>query len=499
MWPRRDGDDARTVLLHVVLALLLVSSAPVTAPARAPVVDAASIGAVVAAYRAKTRIPGIAVAVTRGRDVIHAAGYGHNAGRDPVTDRTVMAVASLSKSVTALAVMQFVDAGRVRLDAPVRGYLPEFTMLDKRASTITVRQLLDQTSGMSDRRYRQFSGPAVQTLRERVASLRTARLAADPGNRHEYHNPNFQVAARLVEVVSGQPFDGYLRRHMFGPLGMPDSRTVDTSDDVPPGTRGHRMIAGVSVALPEPPAFGNGSGGVLSTARDWAAWLIAQHDQGRGPDGRPVVSPAAVAEMHRPSPVGSYGLGWDTGRTASGAPLIEHTGGLVTATAYQALLPSTGHGIAVLANSGSQYGDAVDLGARLVDLVEGRTVPPAPSPVPLIVIEVALLAFTIVALALGVRGVRRAGRWAARRRTVAGTVLRLAPYAMPLILLLSLHRVASVLYRGQDVSWLQTVYLYPTFTLLLAVGAVACLAVLAARVVARARPTRATAAGHATR
>ena len=332
----------------------------------------------------------------------------------------------------------------------------------------------------------------MRTLRERVASLRTARLAADPGNRYEYHNPNFQVAARLVEVVSGQPFDGYLRRHVFGPLGMPDSRTVDTADDVPPGTRGHRMIAGVPVALPEPPAFGNGSGGVLSTARDWAAWLVAQNDQGRGPDGdqsSPQPRSPRCTVPRRSAPTGSAGT--------SAGPRRAHR---LSSTPAASSRPrrtrrcclSTGHGIAVLANSGSQYGDAVDLGARLVDLVEGRTVPPAPSPVPLILIDVALLALTVVALVLGVRGVRRAGRWAARRRTVAGTVLCLAPYAMPLILLLSLHRVASVLYRGQDVSWLQTVYLYPTFTLLLAVGAVACLTVLAARVVDRARPTRAT-------
>ena len=487
------------MLLHAVLALSLVAPTPTptptptpaVAPARAPIVDTASIGAVVAEYRTKTRIPGIAVAVTRGREVIHAAGSGHTATGEPVTDRTGMAVASLSKSVTAFAVMQLVDAGRVRLDAPVREHLPEFTMRDERASTITVRQLLDQTSGMSDDRYRQFSGPTVRTLRERVASLRTARLAADPGSRYEYHNPNSQVAARLVEVVSGQTFDDYLRRHVFGPLGMPDSRTVDTPDDIAPDDRGHRMIAGAAVALPEPPAFGNGSGGVLSTARDWAAWLIAQHDQGRGPDGTPIVSPAAVAEMHRPSRVGSYGLGWDTGRTPAGAPLIEHTGGLITATAYQALLPSTGYGIVVLANSGSQYGNAIDLGARLVDLVEGRTPPPTPSPMPLILIDVALLAFTIVALVLGFRGVRRAGRWAARRRTIAGSVLRLAPYAMPLILLVSLHRIVRVLYRGQDVSWLQVVYLYPAFMLLLAAGTVVCLAVLTARVVGRIRVYRA--------
>ncbi|MFI6822875.1 serine hydrolase domain-containing protein [Micromonospora sp. NPDC050187] len=474
--------QARTVLIRALAALVLaVPAAPVHAPA--PPVDATSIDAVVRAYREATGIPGMAVAVIRGREVVRTAGYGHTATGAPVTDRTPMAVASLSKSVTALAVMQLVDAGRVRLNAPVREHLPEFTMADDRAAAITVRHLLDQTSGMSDTTYRPFSGPTRLTLREVVASMRTARLAADPGTRFEYHNPNYQVAARLVEVVSGQPFDDYLRQHVFRPLGMADSRTGATADDLPPGARGHRMVAGKAVALPEPPAFGAGSGGVLSTAHDMAAWLIAQNDQGRGPDGTPVVSAAALAETHRRPATGSYGLGWTIGETPSGAPLVDHTGGLITITAYQAVLPASGYGIVVLANAGGQYGDAPDLGARLIDLVEGRTVSPAPSSTPLILIDVGLLLLTIGTGFLAVRGVRRSRRWADRRRSGPATLVRLLPYLLPLPLLVWLHRVVSYLYRGMDISWLQAVYLYPMVTLVLGVAALGGVAVLVARMV----------------
>jgi CubicO group peptidase (beta-lactamase class C family) len=476
----RDGGhtiDARTVLIHALVALVLaVPAIPIPAPARAPAVGVGAIDAVVRAYRDATRTPGIAVAVTRGREVVHVAGYGRTADGVAVTDRTVMAVASLSKSITALAVMQLVEAGRVRLDAPVRDQLPEFTMADDRAAAITVRQLLDQTSGMSDTTYRSFSGPALYTLREAVASMRTARLAADPGSRYEYHNPNYQVAARLVEVVSGQPFDAYLRQRVFGPLGMVDSRTGNTADDLPPSGRGHRMVVGFPIALPEPPAFGNGSGGVLSTARDLAAWLIAQNGQGRGADGTPVVSPDAIDEMHRRSALSSYALGWHVDTTRSGAPLIDHTGDLITITAYQALLPATGHGIAVLANSGSQYGDAADLGAQLIDLIEGRPVTPAPSPTPLIATEATLLLVALAAMLLAVRGVRRA-------RPVA--LVRLVPCVLPSVLLMTLDRIVSFLYRGRDISWLQAAYLYPALTLLLIIGSVACLVVVVARLRSR--------------
>jgi CubicO group peptidase (beta-lactamase class C family) len=471
-----------------LLTAAVLAITPVPAPAAPPAtVDAAAIDAVVRAYRDATHVPGVAVAVTSGRTVVHTAGYGRTARGDAVTDRTPMAVASVSKSITALAVMRLVEAGRVRLDEPVRTYLPEFTMADRRVDRITVRHLLNQSSGMSDTTFRSFSGPRVHTLRGAVASMRTARLAADPGERFEYHNPNFQVAARLVEVVGGEPFDGYLRRHVFGPLGMSDSRSADTSDQLPPSGRGHILVAGHALALPEPPAFGNGSGGVISTARDLARWLVAQHD-----GGAPVLSPAGLAETHR-AQAGDYALGWFVGTTRGGAPLISHDGTMLTFTAYQALLPGSGHGIAVMVNARTGYADADALGERLVDLVEGRRAgPPDTSPV---WIDVALLALLAVPVLLAVRGVRRAARWSDRHRRPVPTVARLLPYLAPVLLLTTLHRIAGFLYRGRDISWLQTVYLYPTFVVLLAATAVACVVVVVVRAVALTRRGREGARG----
>lgn len=471
MRPVRRARQGRRVLTRLAAAVLAVL--PVFAPPDPPV-TAEDIDAVVRGYLDATHVPGVAVAVTHGGTVVRAAGYGRTARGDAVTDRTTMAVASVSKSVTALAVMQLVEAGRVRLDEPVRTYLPEFTTADPRTGRITVRHLLNQSSGMSDTTFRSFSGPRVHNLREAVAGMRTARLAADPGERFEYHNPNFQVAARLVEVVTGETFDGYLRRRVFTPLGMTGSRSADTADQLPASGRGHILVAGRPLALPEPPAFGNGSGGVLSTAHDLARWLIAQN--GRDPA---LLSAAGFAETHR-AQAGDYALGWFVGTTRGGTPVISHDGTMLTFTAYQALLPASGYGIAVTANARTGYADADALGANLVDLLEGR--PTRPPDTSAVWIDVVLLGLVAVPVLLAVRGVRRAGR---RRHPV-----RLLPYLAPVVLLVTMHRVAGWLYRGRDISWLQTVYLYPTFTLLLAVTALACLVVAACRVVALLRRER---------
>ncbi|MBN6053215.1 beta-lactamase family protein, partial [Nonomuraea sp. RK-328] len=259
-------------MFRTALAAVFVSLLP-PAPASIP----ASVDAYVEQYRAATGLPGVEVAITHGNKVVHVAGYGRTATGAPVTADTPMAMASVSKSFTALAVMWLVEKGQVALDQPVRRYLPEFTMADPRAAKITVRQLLNQTSGMADSAFHEKSLSQPETFQGAVARLRTARLATEPGTAFSYHNTNYQVAARLVEVVSDRPFAAYLDAYVFQPLGMRHSRTLDTDRDLPGSARGHLYVLGRAVALPEPPGFGNGSGGVVSTAGDMARWLIAQH------------------------------------------------------------------------------------------------------------------------------------------------------------------------------------------------------------------------------
>ncbi|MER5335317.1 serine hydrolase domain-containing protein [Micromonospora sp. NPDC002717] len=479
-----------TRLLVLAGAVALAAPPAPAAPAAPPAgIDAAAVDAAVRQYRDATGLPGAAVAVTRGTEVVHAAGYGRTPAGDPITARTPMAVASVSKSFTALAVMQLVEAGRVELDGPVHRHLPEFTMDDPRAARITVRQLLDQTSGMSDTTFPAFSRRQPGSLREAVAGMRTARLAAVPGTRWEYHNPNFQVAARLVEVVSGLPFDEYLRTRVFAPLGMTDSRTLDVAADLPSSARGHLMILGRPVALPEPPAFGNGSGGVLSSAHDMAAWLIAQGNQGRGPEGTAVVSPAGLATLHRPSAVSdAYALGWFVEKTGSGAPMIAHSGDLFTSTAYQALLPASGYGVAVMANTGLAYGHASALAERLIALIEGT--PASSAGTPLVVVDAVLLVLAVASAALAGLGVLRSRRWATGRTVRPWTLVRLLPLLAPLPLLASIHRVVGWLYRGRDVAWIQVAYIYPTFMVLLVTATLGCAAVLVARLVGLGRSRR---------
>ncbi|MEV0589466.1 serine hydrolase domain-containing protein [Nonomuraea sp. NPDC050310] len=453
-------------MLRTTLATICLALAPATAPSIPTSVDA-----YIEQYREATGLPGVAVAITRGAEVVHATGQGRSAVGDPITAETPMAVASVSKSFTALAIMQLAEKGKVILDQPARRYLPEFTMADPRSAKITIRQLLNQTSGMADSAFPEKSLPQPSTLEGAVARLRTAKLAADPGTTFSYHNTNYQVAARLVEVVSGQPFAGYLKANVFEPLGMRHSTTINTDRDLPGSARGHLYVLGQPVAVPEPTAFGNGSGGVLSTANDMARWLIAQNTD--------LLSPKAVREMRTPSEANQeYALGWTIGKTARGTRVVEHGGDLFTSTAHQLLMPDSGYGVAVMANTGMAFSDAHALMTGIVAILEGGS-PQLPSTNHQFLIDALFTLLTLVNIGLAARGTLRARRWSARH--TGWQLWRLVPYLIPLMLCLTLAPIHRVMAQGRDAMWIQLAYLYPTFMIWLVTAAAAGVIVIAAR------------------
>jgi CubicO group peptidase (beta-lactamase class C family) len=264
----------------------------------------------------RNALPGLALAVTRGDRIVHLEGYGRSGVGPPVTPETQFLVASLSKSFTAVAVLQLVEAGRLDLDAPVRRYLPAFMVADPQAvERITIRHLLNQTSGLADRSLWEMEPLRAGSIEERVRALRGARLVSEPGQEFHYTDANYAVLARLVEVVSGRPFSDYLRAHVFEPLGMTGTTSVIASSgagrEAPRLAQGHVVAFGVPIARDEPQGFLAGSSGVISTARDMARFLSMQ-SSGGSLGRRRLLDPEMVELMHTPPPGvdSNYGMGW---------------------------------------------------------------------------------------------------------------------------------------------------------------------------------------------
>ncbi|MFN8078633.1 MAG: serine hydrolase domain-containing protein [Kineosporiaceae bacterium] len=437
------GGTAAFVLVVVLSMGLSMGVVPSPSPAVAesePAV-AGPIDRFVEDWMRANAVPGLALTVTRGATTIHLKGYGDAGDGRPVTADTPFLIASLSKSFTALAVLQLSEAGRIDLDTPVRAYLPGFAVADPSASgRITVRMLLNHTSGLADAGYPEMTLPQPDTIAARVAGLRDAHPVDPPGTAFHYFNPNYAVLARLVEVVAAQPFSEYLRQRVLMPLGMTATTSVVTSGDaseVAPGLAGGHILAfGVPIAREELLGFLGGSGGVISTARDLAPWLEMQGQGGRFA-GRSLLSPGGI-DMMRTPPAGvdtTYGMGW--ARRARQPSGVEHTGVLSTFSAHQALLTDDGIGIAFLANTYNGLIDFAGLMQGLADLTTTGTDAEVAAGFGARRLGLVFGVSTIGVIAVAGWRFRRLPGWADRcrgrpARTAVGVVLPFAPAAVAL-------------------------------------------------------------------
>lgn len=348
--------DRRTYLTVFICALLVLSLAHSVQASQLMEPDFAAIDAHVETQMREARIPGVALGITRGNQIVHLRGFGvaDRSGR-PVTPQTPFIIGSLSKSFTALAVMQLVEEGKIELEAPVQRYIPWFSVADPYASTrITVRHLLYHTSGIPNNTGLWVAAGTGETkLEQRIREMNSIALAHPPGTTFEYSNANYMLLGLLVQTVSGQSYEAYVPQHIFTPLSMQNS-FVSQSEAMQHGmATGYRWWFGVPFPADVPylqdalPA-----GYIISSAEDMTRFLIVNLNEGRYGNVS-VLSPTGIAELHRPAVKAGgedyYGMGWVIG-SASGTPILTHSGDAANFHADMFLVPGKQWGIVVLTN-----------------------------------------------------------------------------------------------------------------------------------------------------
>jgi methyl acetate hydrolase len=284
----------------------------ITATIDQPLVEAVRAG----------RVPGVVAAAAHQGGPIYGGAFGRRSLGEPqgMTTDTIFRIASMTKAITSAAAMQMVEQGRLSLDQPAGEILPFLAepkvlegfdsagqpRLRPARGTITLRKLLTHTAGFvydtwneNMNRYAALTGlPACRTGKLEALS---APLGFDPGERWEY-GINIDMAGRMVEVASGENLETYMRRHLFGPLGMSDTGFVVRPE-------WHQRLATVHARaedgslqpvespLPvENPEFFAGGGGLFSTAGDYLTFLQALMHGGRY-NGAQVLKPETVALM----------------------------------------------------------------------------------------------------------------------------------------------------------------------------------------------------------
>jgi CubicO group peptidase (beta-lactamase class C family) len=372
--------DVSTRKTFLLLLILLVAGLTLVRPAfsaaqRQPDFDA--IDAFIERQMQRHRIPGLALGITHDGEIVHLRGFGDAGHGQEVTPQTPFFIGSVTKSFTALAVMQLVDAGQVELDTPVQTYIPWFQVADEQASeTITVRHLLNQTSGLSDAGFHRPDLSTDTTLEESIRDLKTAQLTAPVGSKYQYFNLNYNALGLIVEYVSGQDFGAYLRDHIFTPLEMQNTFVSRQEAEQAGLAQGHNVALGFPLRRRQPfYAYDLPAGFVISTAEDMTHYLIAQNDGGMYRD-RQILSPESVSVMHRPPAEieSSYAMAWDLSKH-NGVEVIAHDGAVQTFLANATLLPEQGYGYVILINQNSIAHLALaleEISMGVTDLLLGR-------------------------------------------------------------------------------------------------------------------------------
>lgn len=341
------------------------------------------IEAIIEAERAKLKMPGLSVAIGLNNRLVYSKGFGsadleHNVAARP---DTVYRTASIAKAMTATAVMQLVDAGKIDLDAPVQKYCLAFP---EKEWPVTTRQLLGHLGGV---RHYKTSGEAAGTRHytstvESLTIFRQEPLLHEPGTKYNYTTYGYTVLGCAIEGASGMTYEDYMKARVFAPAGMAQTGLDHHRLVIPNRARGYIMLTTpVFLQLPEnerkilkPGDIGNAElhdtsmkapgGGLLSTAPDLVKFAAAVNTGTIASEKSR--SLMWVKQKTKDGKETSYGLGWVVGGEGDRV-LVSHSGGQAGTSTLLTLMPAKGSIIAVMCNMQNvNLGDLIGQIGRLL-------------------------------------------------------------------------------------------------------------------------------------
>ncbi len=321
----------------------------------------AELGERVTAGMERLRVPGVAVGVLFDGGA-YTAGFGVTSLENPlpVTDTTLFQIGSTSKTVTATAAMRLVEQGRLDLDTPVRAYLPDLRLRDESvAARVTLRHLFTHTGGwVGD--YFDDMGWGDDALARIVANMAELPQMMPLGEVWSYNNSGFYIAGRVIEAVTGQPFEAAIHELVLDPLGMAQSLffahdVITYRFAVGHQLRDDRVVVARPWALPR---TAHPAGGISSTVRDQLTYARFAMGDGAAPardQGARLLAPETMRLMQSPqAPAGgkteAVGITWML-RHAGGVRIVEHGGSTNGQLSAFTMAPDRGFAITILTNA----------------------------------------------------------------------------------------------------------------------------------------------------
>ena len=315
--------------------------------------------------------PGAVAVAAKGDAIAYVRGFGLAEVElgAPMRADSVLRIASLTKQFTAVAILRLVEAARLDLGDTLAGRLAD---CPPGWQTITLRQLLSQTSGLTDDMGPIFSQPLVdRTPSELLAPYRDRPLAAAPGAHWRYSNLNYWILGQVIEAATGEAFADHVSRHVLA-SGMTRTRYGDALAIVPGRALGYEAASagGWRNARPFSQSIGYAAGGFLSTPLEMARWYAAL---GRGEIVSRTLLDLAGRDVATTDgkPTG-YGLGWYVSKT-DGDVTMHHGGSSVGFESYLFWIPSKALFSGVFKNRNDARGEPqIEAHALLEDLIRRR-------------------------------------------------------------------------------------------------------------------------------
>ena len=319
----------------------------------------------------ENRAVGIAAAVVRGNDTLLLKGYGKAdvEWNVPLPADAVFEIGSITKQFTAVALLQLRDEGKLSLDDPITKWLPDF---DTRGNKVTLRRLLDHTSGIKGLTEMPEFGMLAMNARfprdSAYVLIKRYPFEFPTGEAQIYNNSAFWLLGLVVEKASGMTYEDYVEKKLFEPLGMKRSMYCNSGENVERRAHGYGIQNGMVRRAPmNVHTWPFSAGSLCSTAGDLVTWLKALH-------GGKVLSPKSYAEMITPSKLNDgtplrYGMGIGVGKDVRGLNFIGHGGGIAGFVSEATWYPDAQAAIVVLMNSNGNIDPGAVAGELAAELL----------------------------------------------------------------------------------------------------------------------------------
>jgi CubicO group peptidase (beta-lactamase class C family) len=354
------------------------------------------IDSIYKAIAIKNNYPGLSYGIVVDGRLFHSGNYGYTdvLKKIPATSKSMFRIASMSKSVTAMAIMHLKEAGKIQLDDPVEKYIPEFKLqntLTNDAPLVSIRHCLTHSAGFpednpwGDRQLQDSDEELSELLKNKVS------FSTIPDYQYEYSNLGYALLGRIITLVSGMPYQDYIKKHILFPLGMPSTDWEYDRVSKDQLAHGYRWLDGKYVEEQLLHDHPNGSwgamGSMISSIEEFAQYMAChlkawppRSDQDQQPIKR-----QSIREMHKPwnfshfnpayiypdgrqcATANAYGYGLRWTKDCDDKTYIGHSGGLPGFGSHWMVMPEYGIGVISLANR--TYAGTSGVNMQVIDAI----------------------------------------------------------------------------------------------------------------------------------